>query len=303
MAFVKRLVGPSENLVGIARLHWIYAVQGLMWLAGMIALGGSCKILINSYVPMVSVIGTAIFWIALFLGALMFVLKFGKMLFTELALTSERLIYKRGLLFVDVREVDLEEIKSESVDHGLLGRIFDYGYLDMDARFIEDMDLPAISKPYVFLKAMNSVRTTIKEDSMRVVLDDGGGATAAEALKTRQERRNLQGKGPREHQLDATPADTQQSEENKDRAIRNDPNNNSAKQNIKDMADEAVSSVKALKSRTKNNHKSAQRAEEKPSNDGFQHDPKQHKADLKEELMDDFEEAEELPNGVDSIKK
>ena len=31
MAYVHRLINGDEKLIGIARLHWIYILQGLMW--------------------------------------------------------------------------------------------------------------------------------------------------------------------------------------------------------------------------------------------------------------------------------
>lgn len=172
MAFINRVIGPDEQLIGIARLHWIYGMQGLMWFVGLILLGGIVKlklafVLEGGLYP----IGNAVFWICLSLGVVLFITHLGMMLFTELGLTTERCIYKRGLLFVKVREIDLEEIKSASVDNGYLGRILNYGYIKLDARFINDISFPAVNDPYRFTKALNDVRSDIKEDSMHIILD------------------------------------------------------------------------------------------------------------------------------------
>ena len=176
MAFIHNLVGPDEKLIGIARLHWIYGAKGLLWLGGLILFGGLIDTLIVSYLsPALSPIGNAIFWVCALMGVVLFAIYYIAMLCTELGLTTKRCIYKRGLIMVDVREVDLEEVKSESVDNGVLGRILNYGYIKLDARFIEDIGLPAISDPYRFIKALNTTRTNIKEDSMRVVIDQHGG--------------------------------------------------------------------------------------------------------------------------------
>jgi len=180
MAFAEKLVGPEEKLIGVARLHWIYGMQGFMWLvalmmAGVFVRGLLAGVLDGAFVPY----GQAIFWIGTFLGTVMAVFYFGMMLFTELALTTHRCIYKKGLIFVDVREIDLEEIKSVCVDNGYLGRIFNYGYIQVDARFIEDEVFQAITDPYRFVKAMNETRERLKEDSMHLVLEGCGISSAS----------------------------------------------------------------------------------------------------------------------------
>lgn len=192
MAFIHKLIGPDEKLIGIARLHWIYAARGLTWLIGLMGIGVIAKmqlagILGGGLVP----IGNAIFWIGVVLGLIFFAFYTIMMLTAELGLTTKRCIYKRGWVFVDVREVDLEEIKSSSVDNGLLGRFLNYGYIHMDARFIEDVGLPAIADPYRFTKAMNDVRSKIKDDSMRVVLDGGDAQAFSNKRKEREEVHNL----------------------------------------------------------------------------------------------------------------
>lgn len=176
MAFINKIVGPDEQLIGIARLHWIYGAKGLAWLGGLILLGGGIDILLTWYINVgLAPIGNAVFWVCALLGVVLFSIYFIAMMTSELGLTSERFIYKRGWLMVDVREIDLEEVKSESIDNGVLGRLLNYGYVQLDARFIEDIGLPAIADPYRFIKAMNEARTNIKKDSMRVVLDQHSG--------------------------------------------------------------------------------------------------------------------------------
>lgn len=184
MAFVRKLVGPDEHLIGIARLHWIYGVKGLMWLGGFLLLGGFINHLIIRYIGYspasnpafsgVATLGASAFWICLLIGLCLFLFYFIMMIATEVGLTSKRLIFKKGLIFVDVKEVDLEEIKGGNVDNGVLGRLFNYGTVNLDARFVHDMSLPFIADPYRFLKALNETRTLLKEDSMHIVLEEKG---------------------------------------------------------------------------------------------------------------------------------
>jgi hypothetical protein len=176
MAFINKIIGPDEKLIGIARLHWIYGAKGLLWLIGLLLFGGFVKMQISGLIDgRLSSIGSAVFWGSTVLGAVLFTFYAIMMFFTELGLTTQRVIYKRGLLLVDVKETDLEEIKSANIDNGILGRILNYGYIDLDARFVKDINFPAINDPYRFIKALNDARTSVKEDSLRMILDEPAG--------------------------------------------------------------------------------------------------------------------------------
>jgi hypothetical protein len=122
----------------------------------------------------VSKISSVLFWMPTALGVVMFFFYFLMMISPEVGLTSRRIIYKRGLIFVDVKEVDLEEIKAADVNNGWFGRFLNYGYVVLDARFVTGVDLPAIAKPYRFVNALNEARGAMKHDSMTVIVDGVG---------------------------------------------------------------------------------------------------------------------------------
>jgi hypothetical protein len=87
---------------------------------------------------------------------------------TEIILTTERLIYKRGFFKVTVQEVDIEQLASDSVDQSLLGRIFDYGAIHVRCIEASDVDLPAITKPYEFRNALEQQKHLYRESYMKV---------------------------------------------------------------------------------------------------------------------------------------
>jgi hypothetical protein len=190
MSFVKKIIGPDETLIGITSAHWIYGATGILWLAGMMVIG----LVLDYYATglfdylfrdtgafAVNRISEGLFWIPTCFGLVMFVMYFLMMISPEIGLTTKRVIHKRGIIFVDVKEVDLEEIKAADVNNGLFGRFLNYGFVVFDARFVAGMDLPAIGKPYRFVKALNEARSRLKQDSMTVVLEGGG------AVKTKVE--------------------------------------------------------------------------------------------------------------------
>lgn len=183
MSFVKKILGPDESLVGITSAHWIYGATGIFWLAGMMVVGLVLdfyaasvfgKLFQNTGGEAVSKISSVLFWMPTALGVVMFFFYFLMMISPEVGLTNRRIIYKRGLIFVDVKEVDLEEIKAADVNNGWFGRFLNYGYVVLDARFVTGVDLPAIAKPYRFVNALNEARGAMKHDSMTVIVDGVG---------------------------------------------------------------------------------------------------------------------------------
>lgn len=187
MSFINKIKGPDERLVGVAYIHWIYGLQGILWLAGLMCFGLFVDhFFTNLAAGFKSNIGFAavtsfsnlIFWICTGIGAILFFFYVLMIATTEIGLTDKRVIYKRGFLFVKVAEMDIEEIKAVNVNNGVFGRILNYGYVLLDARFVENTNLPALGDPYRFVKALNEMRTKLKSDSMQVVVEGAAGGKA-----------------------------------------------------------------------------------------------------------------------------
>ncbi len=174
MSFVaKHIVGGSERLMYITRLHWVYILKGVIWLSVFTALAlpagwysyiyntpqdiqlGGHELLPHWMIEWQWVIPPVLL---LFTGVMIFMVYVSRKLFTEIALTNQRLIYKTGLLFTHVEEAVLSEISAETVHNGLLGKVFNYGRIHLDMRFVEDLELPYVPKPYRFLRAVHKAR-------------------------------------------------------------------------------------------------------------------------------------------------
>ncbi|MDH5722771.1 MAG: hypothetical protein OEY94_05555 [Alphaproteobacteria bacterium] len=172
----EKLIGHNEKLISLRRPHWIYLAEGFFWLLLMTAVGfliefvlfkyAGSKILYNygllldvnlrwvtfdqyftPFPAMMFGVGLAVFWPYFLIY-----------ISTEIALTSQRIIHKRGLIFVNVDQVDLEDIRAEHVDHGLMGWFIGYGAIKLDCRFIDDVRLPAIGEPYKLVRASHNAR-------------------------------------------------------------------------------------------------------------------------------------------------
>jgi hypothetical protein len=175
------VVSSEEKLIAVARVHWVHGIKGLLWLALFVMAGGlfddALLLLIDDIRmldPLVSVIltvGIYVFWASLVAGASIFLFYFLALLFTEAGLTSERLIYKTGWIFVDVKQVDLEEIKAAEVDNGMFGSLLGYGTIQMDTRFIRDLAMMTLANPYEFVQLINQAREAVKNDPLNIVVE------------------------------------------------------------------------------------------------------------------------------------
>ena len=171
MSYVRKVISHREKLLCIFRPHWIYLIEGAMWLLILLALGfivdqyfyeyigpqiAKFKINFNIgnlqfYLPGISsiftVIGLAVMWT--------FCMTY---ISSEIGLTDQRIIYKKGLIFIQVDQVDLEDIRAEKVFHGWIGWLLGYGRVQLDCRFIDDVWLPYIKNPYRLVKASHNAR-------------------------------------------------------------------------------------------------------------------------------------------------
>ncbi|PZQ49155.1 MAG: hypothetical protein DI551_00445 [Micavibrio aeruginosavorus] len=190
MSYVGKIIAQDEQLHGIARLHWIYVVKGLAWFLALAFVGWALDSLIthglavigratdsNTMIPALITLSSGAMMFMMASGFMIFFLFVLKVLVTEVALSSRRVILKEGWIFVKVKQVDIEEIRGENLDKGTLGSILGYGYLMLDCRFIGDVKLPAIENPERFLRALHVVRSK-SQDVLSIAVGKGNAVGA-----------------------------------------------------------------------------------------------------------------------------
>lgn len=171
MGYVSRAISDEERLISLARPHWIYLMTGFFWLLLFIIIGLGLDIYFHHFLSeyalnfMVSLkiihfsgVMTPISVLFTLVGIVAFWPFFMTYISSEVGLTNERIILKKGLIFVEIDQVDLEDIRAEHVHHGLLGWILRYGKIKLDCRFIQDVKIPAIGDPYRFVTASHNAR-------------------------------------------------------------------------------------------------------------------------------------------------
>ncbi len=198
MLYVQQSLGPKEEILLGARFHWMYTAQAVMWIvmgltfAGAVAYGcvwweineviketygavkvsqlspaqyaqleawvvdqkgGYLKILweIN---PVLRASILVMFVLGLFLFANMMIVKAT----TEIAITTDRLIYKKGMVARHVGELSVDRIEGVSVMQGVLGRILGYGNVSIRGMGVGEVILPPIEAPIEFRRAVQEAK-------------------------------------------------------------------------------------------------------------------------------------------------
>ncbi len=181
MQYVLQSLAPDEEIVHIGRYHWMYNVSasfnivwgvifciailvcpvflytefGLPTVRPTIDMGNSWLDYIRALHPVIKLAAL----MAFVLGLLKFAKQMVDKVTTEIAVTTSRLIYKRGLVARYVGEISIDRIEGVNVLQGFWGRIFDFGRVVVRGMGVGEVILPPLSRPIIFRKAIEKART------------------------------------------------------------------------------------------------------------------------------------------------
>jgi hypothetical protein len=200
MLYVQQSLSPDEEILMAARFHWMYTFNAVMWIVFGISLGiavayGAIWWEVNSTIrevfpnlpveyyaqaeqqvlaekggyikilwsvnPVFRIAILGMFVLGLFLFANMMIVKAT----TEIAVTTDRLVYKRGLIARHVGELSIDRIEGVSVLQGVLGRILGYGRVSIRGMGVGEVILPPIETPIEFRKAVQEARAIREKGS------------------------------------------------------------------------------------------------------------------------------------------
>jgi uncharacterized membrane protein YdbT with pleckstrin-like domain len=129
MSYVNRVLQPGETVRYTAGLHWsMYAPGALVWvLAGIIALvlpDPSTHWLPNR-------LGVIAAWLGFAVGLVLIARAWFQRWTTEIAVTDRRVIYKTGFIRRNTTEMHMDKVESVEVKQSVLGRILNYGDVEI----------------------------------------------------------------------------------------------------------------------------------------------------------------------------
>jgi hypothetical protein len=144
MSYIVHSLGRTETLLYRGNFPAVYRAGG--W--GVLALAGLAAALaaIGGHGWLGTIMGLG--------GLVCFVGLMTPTWTTEIGVTNQRFILKRGLLWRKTQELQLRAIEEVSLVQSLLGRLFDYGRIDIRGTGVDNICLPAIADPIGLRKAL-----------------------------------------------------------------------------------------------------------------------------------------------------
>jgi uncharacterized membrane protein YdbT with pleckstrin-like domain len=141
MSYIQKTLGPGENLMYEASIHWVVYVVPLLICAA----------------------GAAMFPMSMLVGGLVLACGFVYLaqvaltnMSTELGVTNRRVVAKWGLVWVKTIEQRLATIDSIQVEQSVLGRLFNYGSIAVSGSGVSMTPIRGISDPLSFQRAVNA---------------------------------------------------------------------------------------------------------------------------------------------------
>ena len=172
MIYVQESLVPEEKIVYAAQFHWMYTVSACFWLVIGLILGWFVLYsgILITFQDLPSAYYTEAVWelnpMIRFaaLGMVLFgILKCSMMMAfkatTEIAITTRRLIFKRGIVARHVDEMSIDRVEGVIVEQGVLGRIFQYGRVIVRGMGVGAIVLPGmLITPIMLRKAIEKAR-------------------------------------------------------------------------------------------------------------------------------------------------
>lgn len=175
MLYVQQSLGPDEELIHVGKFHWMYTVNAFMsifWglvfaVLIMVAAYNGYKFMGKlpssvGFADSIKMIHPGIRAFS-FLMFVMGLVKFAQMMVvkatTEIAITNNRLVYKRGLVARHVGEISIDRIEGVNVLQPIIGRIFNYGRVMVRGMGVGEVILPPIEDPISFRRAIDEAKS------------------------------------------------------------------------------------------------------------------------------------------------
>jgi uncharacterized membrane protein YdbT with pleckstrin-like domain len=122
VSYVRRVLVRNEKLRYATKLHWTVFVPGLLFLVpGAIVAFTLWKTGTKS--PLLVLVAISLILVA----SVLLLEEWFQRWTTEIAVTSKRVIYKRGFIRRRTIEMNLDKVESVDVNQSVLGRLLGYG--------------------------------------------------------------------------------------------------------------------------------------------------------------------------------
>lgn len=161
MSYIEANLTANETILAYGRVHWFVFVSGTA--AGLL---GVAFLSLSWRLAPGNPPNAGLYLIYGVLGSWLIIIAVYKLLrawlrlkFTELAVTSQRVVAKFGWIRRRTVELNHNMVESITVDQGLMGRIFDFGTLTIRGTGGGQTPVPTIAHPLEFRRVVTEQTT------------------------------------------------------------------------------------------------------------------------------------------------
>jgi uncharacterized membrane protein YdbT with pleckstrin-like domain len=123
MSYARSVLQPGETIIATGRLHWIIYWPAIVFLiAGIAVVWWEYR---NWPTHDVLLMSTVLTFAVLFVGA--FLRAWFIRWITEFAATDKRVIFKRGFIWRQTEEMNMDKVETVDIYQSVLGRLLNYG--------------------------------------------------------------------------------------------------------------------------------------------------------------------------------
>ena len=137
MSYVETVLQSGEQVVARGEIHWIVFKNAILW---------TCASIFLSLVVRNSGLSVLLFVVA----AVLIIEAWLTRWITEIAITTQRIIYKKGFISRHTAEMNIGQVESVTVDQSILGRLLDYGTIHIRGTGSGIEHIHAVSDPITF---------------------------------------------------------------------------------------------------------------------------------------------------------
>ncbi len=174
MSYVKKTLAGGEELIHRAHFNWTYSFMPVLWFS--LGAGALVFFFYIQFVAGVDFEKLEIgWWAAIVAGACGMIILINHIIVlvtTEIAITTYRFVYKRGLLARDTKEVSLNKIEEITLHQTVWGRLLGYGKLVIRGTGVGVIELPDLDNPIELRRLIENARYALRDDPRRRGDDD-----------------------------------------------------------------------------------------------------------------------------------
>ena len=146
--YINSNLAPNEFLIDETRFHWTILIQPILFITLTMIFG----ILLYDNIGIFALyLGCGL----LIIGILLFLSCLKKYLGTEMALTNYRLVIKTGFISREALDISLKQVEGVQIKQTVMGRIFNYGSLQIRGTGSGKISYSKVTDPYSFQKSIN----------------------------------------------------------------------------------------------------------------------------------------------------